>query len=93
LDAAELNRAEMVEKELDRMIEKRSRKGETDPDEREDLWVESVRRFHERAQAQRRQEWTEFHRSMVVLHGRLADEHREKAQKLLKAEPDEAKGA
>ena len=35
MDAA--NRAEMVEAELDRMIERRARKGEEDLDEREDL--------------------------------------------------------
>jgi hypothetical protein len=48
----------MVEAELDRMIEKRSRKGEADPDEREDLWVESVRRYNERERRQIRAEWT-----------------------------------
>jgi hypothetical protein len=51
-------RGEMVEAELDRMIEKRSRKGEADPDEREDLWVESVRRYNERERRQIRAEWT-----------------------------------
>ena len=54
LDAAELNRGEMVEKELDRMIVRRSRKGGTDPDEREDLWMESVRRYQELERRERR---------------------------------------
>ena len=34
------------ERELDAMIERRSRKGEVDPDEREELWKESVRRHN-----------------------------------------------
>jgi len=61
LDAAELNRAEMVEAELDRMIERRARKGEEDPDEREDLWVESVRRYQERERRQIRAQWYGWH--------------------------------
>src|SRR5215212_4261412 len=64
----------MVEQELTAFIERRSRKGEMDPNEREESWMESVRRFHERAQAERRQQWTDFHGSMAVVHGRLADE-------------------
>jgi hypothetical protein len=79
--------------ELDRLIERRSRK-EQDPDEREDLWVESVRIFHERARAERRQQWTEFHRGMALLHGRLAAEHEEKAAKLLdEGRPNETEDA
>jgi hypothetical protein len=50
-------RGEMVEAELDRMIERRSLKGETDPDEQEDLWVESLRRYQERERHERRAEW------------------------------------
>ena len=61
MDAAELNRAEMVEAELDRMIERRARKGEEDPDEREDLWVESVRRYQERERRQIRAQWYGWH--------------------------------
>jgi hypothetical protein len=72
LDA--LAHSEMVEQELTAFIERRSRKGEMDPNEREESWMESVRRFHERAQAERRQQWTDFHGSMAVVHGRLADE-------------------
>jgi hypothetical protein len=39
-------RSEMVEAEVDRLIEKRSRNGEVDPDEREELWKDSVRRYN-----------------------------------------------
>jgi hypothetical protein len=38
-------RGEMVEKELDILIERRSRKGEVDPDEQEAIWREFVRRY------------------------------------------------
>jgi hypothetical protein len=79
---------EVVEAELTRMIEKRARK-EQDPDEREDLWVESVRRFHERSEAEMRSRWIEYEQHMTELHTRLAEEHREKAEQLL--EPDQAK--
>jgi hypothetical protein len=37
---------ELVEKELDILIERRSRKGEVDPDEREEDYKGSVRRYN-----------------------------------------------
>jgi hypothetical protein len=36
---------EMAEKQLDTLIERRSRKGDVDPDEREELWKQSVRAY------------------------------------------------
>ncbi len=77
---------EVVEAELTRMIEKRARK-EQEPDEREDIWVESVRRFHERSEAEMRSRWIEYHRHLQSLHEGLADEHEEKAQRLLEGAP------
>ncbi len=41
----DVEHAEMAEKQLDAMIMRRARKGELDPDEREELWQESVRRY------------------------------------------------
>jgi len=35
--------AEMAEKQLDAMIQRRARKGDVDPDETEEIWKESVR--------------------------------------------------
>jgi hypothetical protein len=83
---------EMVEKELDAFIERRSRRRsqETDPDEQEELWRESVRRFHERSEAEMRHRWIEYEQHMTELHTRLAEEHREKAEKLLEAKPGAA---
>ena len=43
---------EMVEKELNAIIERRSRKGEVDPDELEPFYMESARRYN----AHRREE-------------------------------------
>jgi hypothetical protein len=40
------------ERGLDAMIERRSRKGEVDPDEREELWKESVRRHNAQLEAE-----------------------------------------
>jgi hypothetical protein len=44
--ARDIGRSQMVEKELDQMIERRSRKGEVDPDEREEDYKGSVRRYN-----------------------------------------------
>jgi hypothetical protein len=78
----------MVEAELDAFIERRSRRRsqETDPDEQEELWRESVRRFHERSEAEMRHRWVEYHRHLQVLHQNLADEHEAEAEKLLDSE-------
>jgi hypothetical protein len=50
-------RGEMVEKELDILIERRSRKGEVDPDEQEAIWRESVRRYEARRKEANRLAW------------------------------------
>ncbi len=39
---------DVADRELDRMIERRSCNGEVDPDEREEIWKESVRRYNAR---------------------------------------------
>jgi hypothetical protein len=75
-------RGEMVEKELDAFIERRSRNGEVDPDEQEELWRESVRRFHEHSEAEMRHRWIEYEQHMTELHTRLAEEHRQKKERL-----------
>jgi hypothetical protein len=82
--------SEMVEKELDILIERRSQKGETGPDEREELWRESVRRHNERIQEENRAAWAAFHEDQAERHRRtleeLIAEHEAKAMKLLKGE-------
>jgi hypothetical protein len=44
----DIARGEMVEGELDRLIERRSR--QKDPDEESELWKESVRAYEEQRQ-------------------------------------------
>ena len=96
MDAAEIDRSEMVEKELDRMIVKRSRKGETDPDEREDLWVQSVRRYQERERRERRAQWYGWHCDQAERHRRtleaLIARHQAEAAKLLEDGEGEDRG-
>jgi hypothetical protein len=57
---------ERAEKQLDLLIERRSRKGEVDPDEREELWKESVRRYNARLQEERRVAWCEHHQGQAA---------------------------
>lgn len=64
----DIARGELVEKELDAMTERRSRKGEVDPDEREEFWKESVRRFSARRREANRQAWQQYHEGQVVRH-------------------------
>jgi hypothetical protein len=61
-------RSEMVEAEGDRLIEKRSRNGEVDPEEREELWKESVRRYNTRRREEMRAAWCEYHRDQAARH-------------------------
>ena len=71
---------EAVEAELTRLVEKRSPNGHQDPDELEPTYAESVRRYHERATAERRAQWIDFHRHMAQLHAWLSEEHAQKAK-------------
>ena len=73
---------EAAERELDRMIERRSRKGETTADDVDLGYLESCRRFHERSEAEMRSRWIVYHRHLQVLHQSLADEHEAEAEKL-----------
>ena len=56
----EIARGEMVERELDAMIERRSKKGEVDPAEREASWQESVRRYNARRREENRLAWCDY---------------------------------
>ena len=60
-------RSEAVEGELSRLIEKRSSR-EMDPDEREELWRESVRRYNARRREEMRAAWSEYHQGQAVRH-------------------------
>lgn len=73
-----------VEKDLDRLIEKRH-----DPRDGDALleptYAESVRRFNARREEECRSEWAIFHEKMAHLHAWLSEEHAQKAE-LLKGE-------
>jgi hypothetical protein len=56
--------AETVEKELDTMIERRSR--QKDPDEQEELWKESVRAYNARRHEEMRAARVEYHRGQAA---------------------------
>ena len=82
----DLARSEGVEAELNRLVEKRSSR-EMDPDEREELWKESVRAYTARRREEMRAEWCEHHqgqavRLRAVLEELIAD-HEEQAEKYL----------
>ena len=82
----DLARSDRVEAELNRLVEKRSSR-EIDPDEREELWKESVRAYTARRREEMRAEWCEHHqgqavRLRAVLEELIAD-HEEQAEKYL----------
>ena len=58
-------RSEAVEAELNRLIEKRSMR-EMDPDEREELWKESVRAYTARRREEMRAAWCEHHQGQAT---------------------------
>jgi hypothetical protein len=89
VDAAE--HAEMVEKQLDAMIQRRARKGQVDPDEREALWRASARRYNARREEEMRAAWASFHEEQAerlrrTLAGLVAH-NKEQAAKLMDIEP------
>jgi hypothetical protein len=83
VDAVE--HAEMVEKQLDAMIQRRARKGDVDPDEQEEIWKASVRRYNARRREEMRAAWCEHHqgqaaRLRTVLEELIAN-HEEQAER------------
>jgi hypothetical protein len=80
------------EAELDRLITRRHEARVSEEGDRleEELYMDSVRRFHERSEAEMRHRWIDYHRHLQILHQSLADEHEAEAQKLREPglEPD-----
>jgi hypothetical protein len=85
----DIARGELVEKELDTLIERRSSK-EPDPDERGELWKESVRAYTARRQEEMRAAWTSYHEGQAERHRRTLEDlvahHEKQAAKLCKGE-------
>lgn len=86
MDVAQGERAEA---ELDAFIERRSNKGK-DPDEREELWKESVRRFNARRREANRLAWCDYFERLAASLRSRAEEYDQRAQTLME---DQTKGA
>jgi hypothetical protein len=80
--------AAAAERQLDHLIERRSRKGETTLEDEEHLWQTSVQRHAAMLRDAARAEWTLYHEHMSVLHLRLSQEHAQKAEKLMQDGPN-----
>ena len=82
-------RGEMVEKELDALIERRSR--QKDPQEDSDLWQESAKAYEEKRRQMARLEWHLHHTAQAERLRRtletLASLHEEQAAKLMDVRP------
>jgi hypothetical protein len=74
--------ADTAERELTRMVERRSRDEEVDPDELEPGYIESTRRFNEARRRENSAAWYAYERRMAELHARLSEEHAAKAEAL-----------
>lgn len=81
---------EMVEAELTRLIEKRSRNGAQDPDEQDALWKESIKAYHERRRRQNAAAWFGFYCRMADNHAALAEDYQRRAEAL--CEEDRGEG-
>jgi hypothetical protein len=78
---------EMVEKQLDALIQRRARKGDVEPEEAEEIWKESVRRYNARRRKELDLERYEYHRGQAVrlraVLESLIREHEQNAEKHL----------
>ena len=86
----DITRAELVEKELDILIERRARKGEVERDENEELWQKSVRAYAARRREEMRAAWASYHEDQAGRHRRILQDlithHETQAAKLCEGE-------
>jgi hypothetical protein len=85
----DIARGELVERELNTMIERRSR--QKDPDEESELWKESVRRYNARQREDNRLAWQNYFSRLAGSLRARAEEYDHRAQALM--ETDRPKGA
>ena len=85
----DIARGEMVERELDAMIERRSR--QKDPEEASEAWQESVRRYNVRRREENRLLWCDYFSHLAGSLRTRAEEYDHRAQALM--ETDQPKGA
>jgi hypothetical protein len=90
----DLASGEKIEKEIDAMIERRSR--QRDPEEASEIWKESERRHEEQRRLQARYEWHLYHTAQNERVRRtleaLASHHAEQAAKLMEATHERSLG-
>jgi hypothetical protein len=75
--------------ELTRMIERRSRKGEVDPDELNPGYMESVCRYNARRREENRIAWCDYFERLAACLRRRAEEYDRRAQTLMETERKE----
>jgi hypothetical protein len=71
-----------VEKDLDRLIERRSQNGEQEPDEHDRLWRESLERHNERLRRQNVAAWFAFFCRQADAHRKLSESYEARAEEL-----------
>jgi hypothetical protein len=77
---------EAVEAELNRLIARRSRR-EIDPDETEELWKESERRYNARRREENRREWCGYFERLAACLRARAEEYDHRTQMLMDVRP------
>ena len=77
----DLARGEMVEKELNAMIERRSR--QKDPEEASEAWQESVRRYNVRRREENRLAWCGYFSHLAGALRARAEEYDHRSRALL----------
>ena len=89
----DVSRAESVERELDRLIEKRHERRATEEGHRpsEELWQASVERYNAERERKLRAEWCSYHQNQAVRHRHtleaLIARHEAAAERYLQDEP------
>jgi hypothetical protein len=81
----DIARGELVEKELDAMIERRSR--QKDPEEASEAWQESVRRYNVRRREENRLAWCDYFERLSACLRARAEEYDHRAQMLMEEQP------
>ena len=80
---------EMVERELDRLITRRSK--HKDPEEQSEAWQQSVRRYNVRRREENRLLWCDYFSHLAGSLRARAEEYDQRAQTLM--ETEQPKGA
>jgi hypothetical protein len=76
---------EMVERELDRLITRRSQ--HKDPEEHSEVWQQSVRRYNARRREENRAAWCDYFSRLAGSLRARAEEYDHRAQALMEEHP------